>query len=240
MKTAFISDIHGNATALEAVLEDINRKQVDKIIVLGDICYRGPEPKRALDLVRSLDAPVIKGNADEWVVRGIREGEVPDKALEMMRKEREWTVSKLNEDDINYLKDLPEDYSFELSDELEVHCFHAVPGNLFEVVRPEEEAGVIEQKLMVKTSASLYVYGHIHLPYVRFINGKTVANMGSTGLPFDGLNYASYLIAEADGGQFQTGIQRVSYDTEQAAEKYFEADYPNAEFMANVVRNGRL
>lgn len=64
MKIAFISDIHGNAVALESVLEDIDKKNVDRIIVLGDICFRGPEPKRSLDLVRSLDTYVIKGNAD--------------------------------------------------------------------------------------------------------------------------------------------------------------------------------
>ena len=76
MKIAFISDIHGNAVALDAVLNDIEKKKVDKIYVLGDISYRGPEPKRALELVRSLNTDVIKGNADEWVVRGVREGEV--------------------------------------------------------------------------------------------------------------------------------------------------------------------
>ncbi len=77
MKLAFISDIHGNAIALDAVLQDISAKNADKVFVLGDICYRGPEPKRALDLVRSLNCEVIKGNADEWVIRGVREGEVP-------------------------------------------------------------------------------------------------------------------------------------------------------------------
>lgn len=42
MKVAFISNIHGNAVALDAVLNDIKKKEVDKIYVLGDICYRGP------------------------------------------------------------------------------------------------------------------------------------------------------------------------------------------------------
>lgn len=66
MRIAFISDIHGNANALDAVLEDINEKNVDKVYVLGDICYRGSEPQRSQDLVRSLDTGVIKGNADEY------------------------------------------------------------------------------------------------------------------------------------------------------------------------------
>ena len=74
MRYAFISDIHGNAVALEAVLKDIEVKQADKIIVLGDVAYRGPEPKKSVELIQSLETDVIKGNADEWIVRGVREG----------------------------------------------------------------------------------------------------------------------------------------------------------------------
>ena len=239
MKTAFISDIHGNADALESVLKDIESKHVDKIVVLGDLCYRGPEPKRALDLVRSLETTVIKGNADEWVVRGIREGEVPDGALDMMRKEREWTLNQLTDEDVDYLRNLPEDYTLDLNG-TEVHCFHATPDSLFDVVRPDESVETIEAKLMTKRSASLFLYGHIHLPYVRFMNSKAVANLGSVGLPFDGLNQSSYLIAEVNGGQFHVGIHRVKYDVEKTAKKYYEFDYPNAEAMANVIRKGSL
>ena len=93
MRIAFISDIHGNATALDGVLADINQRNVEKIFVLGDLCFRGPEPQRSLDLVRSLNTEVIKGNADEWVVRGIKEGEVPDSALGMMTRQG-WIFSQ--------------------------------------------------------------------------------------------------------------------------------------------------
>ena len=64
-----------------------------------------------------MNCDVIKGNADEWVVRGVREGEVPDPALEMMNKERDWTVSELVEKDIEYLSDLPTELNLHLA-----HC----------------------------------------------------------------------------------------------------------------------
>lgn len=107
MKIAFISDIHGNAVALENVLADIHKKKVDKIYVLGDLCYRCPEPRRSLDLIRALHTEVIKGNADEWVVRGVGRGEVPEKVFEMMNLEREWIVSQLEQSDLDYLEKLP-------------------------------------------------------------------------------------------------------------------------------------
>ncbi|MDG5786939.1 metallophosphoesterase family protein [Evansella sp. AB-P1] len=240
MKIAFISDIHGNAIALDAVLQDIHNKNVDKIIVLGDISYRGPEPKRALDIIRSLKTDVIKGNADEWVVRGIKEGEVPEKAREMMTKERDWIVSKLDEQDLNYLKTLPKEHSIQLTDNISIQVFHATPNSLFEVVLPDEDAEEIKEKMMGQNDASIYLYGHIHQPYVRYIQGKVIANVGSVGLPFDGLPQASYMLVEEKEGQFNITNQRVKYDIEKVVKQYHDLAYPNATFMSQVIRNGSL
>ena len=51
MRTALISDIHGNLEALETILEDINRRGVDETICLGDIVGYGPNPIECIDLV---------------------------------------------------------------------------------------------------------------------------------------------------------------------------------------------
>lgn len=239
MKIAFISDIHGNAVALEAVLADIKNRGVDKIYVLGDLCYRGPEPKRSLDLVRSLNTEVIKGNADEWVVRGVREGEVPEKVLELMNTEREWTVSKLDQSDIDYLGQLPTQVKFEVNG-IAVHGFHATPDSLFEIILPNADDDILETRMMHATDSQVYVYAHIHRPYVRYINGKVIMNIGSVGLPFDGMAKASYGLVEIGDGSIQTSIQRVGYDIEKVVELYQRENYPNAEMMVNVIRNGKL
>ncbi|HZG73630.1 MAG TPA: YfcE family phosphodiesterase [Chondromyces sp.] len=239
MKIAFISDIHGNAVALEAVLEDIKKKKVDKVCVLGDICYRGPQPKQSLELVQSLNARVIKGNADEWVVRGVQKGEVPDKALELMNIEREWTVSQLQSSDIDYLSELPTNLHFE-EEGISIHAFHATPNDLFEVILPGTDDETIEEKLMSSTNSQLYIYAHIHKPYIRYIEGKVIMNIGSVGLPFDGLKKASYGMVEVSEGGFHTSIHRVDFDVEKVIDQYQKADYPNAEMMSGVLRNARL
>jgi putative phosphoesterase len=190
MKIAFISDIHGNAVALESVLNDIGNKEIDKVFVLGDICFRGPEPKRSIELVRSLNTDVIKGNADEWVVRGIKEGEVPDTAIGMMSRERNWTFSQLDEDSIDYLKNLPTELKLEYG-KVKIHAYHSTPHSLFEVVPPYESDQVLAEKMM-GSEADIYIYAHIHKPFIRYINGKCIINIGSVGLPFDGLAKSSY------------------------------------------------
>ncbi|MCT2537903.1 metallophosphatase family protein [Aquibacillus koreensis] len=239
MKLAFLSDIHGNAHALDAVLEDITENQVDKIFVLGDLAYRGPEPNRVLQLIQQLDATVIKGNADEWVVRGVNQGEVPDQALEMMNKERDWTVAQLNQADIEYLSNLPTELKFE-EQGVAFHAFHATPTSLFDVVLPHTEDTEIEAQLMTAHQADVYLYGHIHKAYTRFINGKTIMNLGSVGLPFDGVTKASYATVDLDGGSIRPTIHKVSYDYEKTINKYHEVNYPNTTLMENIVRNASL
>jgi putative phosphoesterase len=237
MRMAFISDIHGNANALDAVLEDIKNRQVEKIYVLGDIAYRGPEPQRSVDLVQSLETFVIKGNADEWVVRGIQQGEVPDKALSMMRAEQEWICSHMDQKSIEYLRDLPTELKLE-AEGLLIHAFHATPKSLFDVVLPHESDELLSTKMM-GTEADLYVYAHIHRPYIRYINGKCIINLGSVGLPFDGLPKASYALVDIHEGTFQTSIIRVRYDIEKTIKQFEESDYPNRETMIAVLKHAK-
>ncbi|WP_419955548.1 metallophosphoesterase family protein [Neobacillus niacini] len=239
MKITFISDIHGNAIALDAVLQDIEQQGIDQIYVLGDICYRGPEPKRSLDLVRSLHTEVIKGNADEWVVRGVQKGEVADKVLELMNLERQWTVKQLEPTDIEYLESLPTTLNLTIED-VQLSAFHATPTNLFDVILPNADDNQIETSLMQAQGSQVFIYAHIHKPYIRYINGKVIMNIGSVGLPFDGLTKASYGLVEVEDGHIKTSIRRVNYDFEKVAALYHEVNYPNAEMMSKVIRTAKI
>jgi putative phosphoesterase len=238
MRFAFISDIHGNAVALEEVLHDIEKKQVDRIAVLGDIAYRGPEPSKSINLIRGLNTDVIKGNADQWVVRGVREGEVPQQALETMQQEQEWIRSQLNEEQISYLESLPTELTLE-EEGVRLHAFHATPDSLFDVVLPNMKDNDLLAKLTTKKEANLYLYGHIHKAYERTVEGKTIINLGSVGLPFDGIAKASYVIIDIVAGQVQTSHVRVPYDLEKVCQQYEEFNYPNVEKMQNIIRSGR-
>lgn len=241
MKLAFFSDVHGNAAALEAVIEDIQKKQVDKIFVLGDLAYRGPEPKKCIQMIQELRAEVvIKGNADEWIVRGVKKGEVPDQVLELMNTERNWAVEQLNDLEKDYLKQLPPEYQMSIEG-INFHLFHATPTSLFEVIPPHAEDEMIQEKIIDKNpDATVYLYGHIHKAYIRFTGGKTIINLGSVGLPFDGHNKASYALVDITDGQMNTSIQKVSYNIEQTIKAYRQNQYPNADMMIQVLQKANI
>ena len=61
---AIISDIHGNLEALTAVLAEIDKRGVDRIVCLGDVIGYGPNPIECLDLVMDRCEHVLMGNHD--------------------------------------------------------------------------------------------------------------------------------------------------------------------------------
>lgn len=236
MKLAFISDIHGNSEALKAVLNDIEKRHVDKIVVLGDLCYRGINPKESLQLVRQLNTDVIKGNANQWVVHGVRKGEVSDTVLDQMNSEREWAANQLDSGDLDYLAQLPIDFTYE-KEGVRLHGFHATPLDLFKVVQPEQ-TDLIKETFFTK-EADLYIYAHIHKSFIRTIDGKMVMNLGSVGMPFDGVRKASYGIVEIEKGSFSVNLIKVDYDVEKVLQQLEESDYPNKDFLIKVLAKAR-
>ncbi len=66
MKIAIISDIHGNLEALKETLKDIKKRNVDKIICLGDIIAKGVHSKECVKLIRQKCDIVLQGNCDEY------------------------------------------------------------------------------------------------------------------------------------------------------------------------------
>jgi len=83
MRLAVISDVHGNSTALDAVMSELGREGVDEAVCLGDVSI-GPEPGEALERIRELGCPVIMGNWDAWLLDGVPrlEGELGRKLVE--------------------------------------------------------------------------------------------------------------------------------------------------------------
>ncbi|MFC7322734.1 metallophosphoesterase family protein [Halobacillus campisalis] len=239
MRLAFISDIHGNAQALDSVLKDIEKRNIDQLFVLGDISYRGIDPQRSVDMVRKLDAQVIKGNADEWIVRGVQDGEVPEESIKGMNEEKDWSFSNMTSESVNYLRDLPEEINEEYEG-VNIHAFHATPKDLFEVVLPTETDEGMNERLMANEVADIYIYGHIHKPYIRHIGGKIVINTGSVGLPFDGLAQPSYAIVDIEDGGVQTSIVRTNYDLEQLVEGVKSSDYPNKNLLSKLLMDASV
>lgn len=248
MKLAFISDIHGNYHALEAVLMDIAAIRADKIYVLGDLVFKGPMPAECIRKIRQLNTVVIQGNIDELVgCNAIQPGFAKtEEQRAALLEEMEWTRSQLAPDELEYLATLPFSHEEEPVEGLRFRIVHANPRNLLEQVLPTDEEEQVLARMFEGTEAGIALYGHIHMPYIRHIGGKAVANTGSVGLPFDGNPAASYALLEVDepyagsaAPAFSLGIRRVPYDVEAAVSAFEDSGHPFAEAVIAALRAGK-
>jgi len=66
-KIAFISDIHSNLEALNAVLEDIEKRNIDEVYCVGDLVGYGPNPNEVVEIIRERKIPTVMGNYDDAI-----------------------------------------------------------------------------------------------------------------------------------------------------------------------------
>lgn len=248
MKLAFISDIHGNYHALEAVLADIAFIRADKVYVLGDLVFKGPMPGPCVRKIRELDTVVIQGNIDELIgCNTIPPGFArTEEQRAAMLEEMEWTRGQLTLDELEYLATLPFSHEEEPVQGLRFRMVHANPRNLLEMVLPTDEPDEATARMFEGTEATIALYGHIHVPYVLHNGGRAIVNTGSVGLPFDGNTAASYALLEVEepyagsaAPAFSLSIRRVPYDVEAAVRAFDNLEHPAAERVIAALRAGK-
>jgi putative phosphoesterase len=221
-RVALISDIHGIAVALEAVVADIARRHVDEIVCLGDVAAGGPQPREALERLRTLGCGVVRGNADDWLL-----GELPAEADEDGRRLRaivEWARGQLRDADVAYLESFLPTIELCLAESRRMLCFHGSPqanSDRLLATTPEEELA----RLFAGAAAEVLAGGHTHLQLARRLGGGLLVNPGSVGLPLHADSdarslparsprlprFAEYALVEADA-EIGVELRRVPVD----------------------------
>lgn len=227
MRIAAIYDIHGNASALEAVLQDIQRARVDVIVVGGDV-VAGPMPRETLDLLLGSKIPMqfIRGNADREVMIEIQGeeigGDVPDHVREVIA----WTAEQLGPEHLAHLSSWQETLRLQVEGLGKVLFCHATPQNdttVFTRLTPETKL----LPLFSGVNASVVVCGHTHMQFDRIVGKVRVVNAGSVGMPY-GEPGAHWLLLDDS----HVVLQHPSYDLMSAAERIRATSYPQAEAFA--------
>lgn len=187
MKIAIISDIHANLEALNATIKDIEKRNVDKIICLGDTISKGAHPKECIEIIKNKCDIILRGNCDRHFST---EHKNLEEMTEIERQRIIWNQSVLSEKEREYLYNLPFCHEFYMSGSL-VRLFHATPEVDNKPIVNEDK---IETKLKMfypsertisQNVADVVIYGHIHHPYMDKLYNKTLINVGSVGNSFD-------------------------------------------------------
>lgn len=235
MRIAILSDVHGNLTALEAVLADLRQQKPDLVFHGGDIPYGGCNPCEVVDCIIAQRWPGVLGNTDEvlWsdTQRPALEAAAP-KLKTLLRTIFDVvspaTRAMIGAARLKWLQSLP----LELRHE-DLVLMHAAPGNIWKAPMHNAEDSELESTYG-PLSASIVVYCHIHRPFVRRVGAMIVCNSGSLGMPYDGDPRSSYLLL-TNG---EPEIRRVEYDIEKEVGRLLASDYPQKEWLAEMRRRG--
>jgi predicted phosphodiesterase len=223
VRLAVVSDVHGNLVALEAVLDDLERERPDVVVHGGDLALFGPRPAECIDAIRERGWPGVLGNTDEMLWTG------PPPGLPVPIESIDWTATEVGQERLDWLKQQPMEWRMDD----QVALVHAAPGDLWKGARsdaPDAELDSVYRPL----GAAGAVYCHIHRPFVRHLDGLTVANSGSVSISLDGDWRASYLLIE----DLEPSVRRIEYDLGRAVADVLASTNPSREWIANRMRTG--
>lgn len=240
MRIAIVSDIHGNRTAFEAVLADIEQTSPDLILHGGDLADSGASPAEIVDHIRDLGWPGVAGNTDELLFRpaSLHEFAEHSPALQpivaVIEEMAAATREALGEDRLAWLRDLPRTQQPQQHGYCSMTLVHASPGNLWRA--PAAEASDAElESMYAPLGQATVIYAHIHHPYIRSVSGRIVANTGSVSLSYDGDPRASYLLLD----ESIPSIRRVAYDMDKELEALSNCGLPHREWLAKTLERAR-
>ncbi|WP_435348336.1 metallophosphoesterase family protein [Haloarchaeobius sp. HRN-SO-5] len=219
MRFGVISDVHGNAVALRAVLDDM--PTVDGLLCAGDVVGYGPSPGECVDELRERDVPTVEGNHDRAVVRnaGFRFNDVAQAGIEYSR-------DHLTETQFDWLSALPTE---RLAHDGDVKVVHGHPDD------PDHYTYSNEFGPALLHGESVLILGHTHVQGHETFDEGIVLNPGSVGQPRDGDPRAAYAILDLDDGTVEE--RRVEYDVERVQTQIREAGLP--ERLATRLEFGR-
>lgn len=222
-KIAVLSDIHGNTTALEAVLADAKKAKVDEYWILGDILMPGTGRRRILNLLAALPITVrVLGNWENSLWRGLhRKLDLTKASHRYLLRQCQYILEEISPEEIEDLRNQPMQVHRQFGD-LTVGITHHLPVKNWgrELIHTGKQEDF--DRLVTNPHASIAVYGHIHQQLLRYgSDGQLILNPGSIGQPFfldAGLRKdlrTQYMILEFDeAGLADVDFRRVDYDVE--------------------------
>ena len=248
---AIVSDIHGNLEALQAVMLDVQKRNIPKIVCLGDIVGYGPDPRDCMDLICERADTTIMGNHDFATLfepRNFNYG---------AERACFWTRSTFEDDPDHERRNRRWEFIGRLkvrNEENGFLCLHGSPRRpINEYIFPDDiYANPNKMVSLFDRITGLCFVGHTHVPGVFLpdpdfyapdeledhfpydVSTRAIINVGSVGQPRDRDPRSSYVIVEKDEIRFI----RIEYDINTTAKKIYAIPELD-DFEGNRLFDGR-
>ena len=208
MRLGLISDVHGNAVALESCLSALSRLHLDQVCFLGDAVGYFPGEVDVLARLEAAEIECQQGNHEDLLLNPLTVS--PDReAVYRLEGAR----ARLNEDALSRIRNWPQKRELTI-DGKRVLLVHGAPD------------APLEGYLYSDSDLSSYenlpydaiFMAHTHRPFTIESHGRQFVNAGSIGLPRDQGNLTSFAVYDTETGTSR--ICRVPMDTGLVMKRY--------------------
>ncbi|MFI5272509.1 MAG: metallophosphoesterase family protein [Ktedonobacterales bacterium] len=240
MRIAIISDIHGNFVAFKAVLDDIARERMDRIVCLGDVAAFGPQPGEAVACLRDTGCPTVMGDTDATLLTP--EAPATDELLRRLQEIAAWDAARLTPADRAYIAAFPPTLSVALEGDASLLCYHGSPQSFRDPIRATTGDDELAP-LFAGFSAQIFAGGHTHIQMLRRYQDALVLNPGSVGLAYDRVPssgtaarvvrnppWGEYAILSVTGSRLSVDLRRIPFDVPALKRAARENGMPYAEW----------
>lgn len=215
MLVGLISDVHSNATALRAVLSEMDKIGVEKILHAGDIIGYNPYPNETIEIFIENKIISILGNHDRAIITGDISDFNPYAAAALL-----WTKRVLSPGNFDYIRSLKNREHFTI-DNIHFVAIHGSPRDVDEYVFPVN----VSAHFLAVAKADVLVLGHTHVQFKKEYSLGIVLNPGSVGQPRDENPDAAFAVYDTATGAAK--LKRISYDIEKVIEDMRNAHLPD-------------
>jgi len=205
VKIGLLADIHGNASALGAILSSAKQNKIDRLLIAGDFVGYYFEPRKVLEMLSTWKYDAVRGNHEEMLDACARKPELLSEVRKKYGPGIDIALKELQLNQINFLSNLPHPLDI-LIDNVNFRLCHGSPVDLNRYLYPDVDLSVIRN--LDAGDADVVVFGHTHYPTLKYIENKLFINPGSVGQPRNGQRGAHWAI-------YQTKTREVEFKVEE-------------------------
>ena len=216
MKFVIFSDIHGNALALKKCIRQIEKMNIDAIIWCGDYVTDFTGSHEVIQIIKEYSTRI-----KSYIISGNREQNIIDydkdkKCNIRQRSNLEYTYKLLDENDIEWIKSLPDSINIELDNGEIIYVSHKCTYEKIE-------------------NCKYKIFGHSHRQCNFIRDGVKYINSGAVGITVDGNVGAEFTILEITKDYEKLEEYIVKYNAEELIETL-----KNTVIYSDEVKWGRL
>lgn len=246
-RVAVFGGVYSNHIALEAAITDARGRGVDEIICLGDLGAFGPNPDKAAGVLREAEIPVVRGNYDDSVARGLDDcqcGYTDPRDNQFARMSYQYTFQNTSAEHRAWMGTFPTELRFRLG-ELSVVACHGSPRQMNEFLWESTTPTHFLQKMAIDSQTDVILGTHTGIHWMRSWGDLSAprsispagayVNVGALGRPAnDGCTDVWYAVLEASGRQLSVEFVPVLYDHQALAVEMRSEGLPE-EFVQTIL-----